>query len=202
MVLLLTNIGECLLAEMFNRSENVQHMIFSRLHMSAKTNLLAISEVPINYDGNYRFDGAHKIDVAVLLPDSQKCIAIEAKLGKDRLTASTFNNRFLKTCGISAHSNPSITGSMIAILEGKLPESCKRQAVIVKHQDKNFNLHDKWVLVVLRQIKDNWDSRVRPSLRNGVTIAFESIVESYGGPEKFNELVSDLVKGDYYNDWF
>lgn len=207
MALLITHIGECLIAEMFKRSQNVRHMIsdqFSPL-MSTETNPLIISEASINYDskyGKYGFDGTHRIDVAVLLPSSQKCIAIEVKLGKDRLSAYTFNKRFLCDCEIGLHRDVRIRGSMIAILEGKLPIPCNGKYVFVEHQGIKFNLYNKWILVVLQQIKDNWDRHVKPSLENCVTITFESIVKSYGEPKHFNELVRELVNFDYYKEWF
>lgn len=199
----LSHIGELLISEMFNRSENVRHLLVNNvLSPSLSTSALqAIPEIQLTSCGGYRFDGAHKIDVAVMASKTKECLAIEAKLGHDRLGRREFEKRFLKGCGTS-HGDSRISGSMVSILEGKLPVGCEKEAVIVEYREDTYRLLPRWVLVVRQRIIDAWLKNGRPSLTHRcIAYAFESIVSCYGGSEPFNELVSELISGDYYQEW-
>lgn len=200
----LTHIGEILLAEMINRSPSVQDFLAEHdlpiVIVGDKVN--AGAEIQLGTCGKYRFDGAHKLDVAIWHGGTKSCIGLEAKLGQDRLSKAEFERRFLNKCSIS-HSGSRISGSMISILEGKLPEACDREDVIVKHQGIDYKLLPKWLLIMRKRILDMWQRSGRPELsRNCIVLAFEDIVSRYGGREPFNNLVQQFLKvDDYYRKW-
>jgi hypothetical protein len=199
----LTHIGETLLSEMINRSRPVRDFLaeHSLPIASVGNKVNAHSEVQLRHCGRYRFDGAHKLDVAILLGGIKSCVGLEAKLGRDRLSKAEFEKRFLKKCGIS-HSDSRISGSMISILEGKLPKACDRRDIIVEQQDVDYKLLPCWLLVVRKRILDVWSRSGRPELsQNCVVLSFEDFVSRYGGREPFNDLVQKLVDVDYYRDW-
>lgn len=200
----LTHIGEQVIAAMFNQSEAVRRTLLSKVaEIDISLSFQAMPEVPLKNYGKYRFDGAHAIDIAVLFPDVDcgKCLGIEAKLGMERLTSNAFDGRFLKQCGTS-HNGTRITGSMIAILEGKLPPECTGETVFVEHNKKRYSLLNKWVLIVRQRILDGWNRNGKPDLTDRcIPISFESIVKSYGDQNAFNKLVHELVDGDYYQEW-
>ena len=81
----LSQIGELLLAEMFNGSEKVRQLFVEKglLYTITTTDLRAIPEVQLTRCGKNRFDGAHKVDVVVIVQSKRECIAIEVKLGFD-----------------------------------------------------------------------------------------------------------------------
>lgn len=198
----LTHIGEQVIAAMFNQSEDVRRTLLSKVaEKDISLSFQAMPELPLENCGNYRFDGAHAIDIAVLFPESSKCLAIEAKLGVERLAANAFRERFLNQCGIS-HGGARITGSMVAILEGKLPPECTGEPVFVKFDGRSYRLLNSWVLIVRQRILDGWNRNGWPDLTDRcIPISFESIVASYGDSEKFNALVYKLIDGDYYQEW-
>ena len=174
----LSHIGELLISEMFSRSENVRHfLVHNVLPPSLSTSTLqAIPEIQLTRCGKYRFDGAHKIDVVVMASETKECLAIEAKLGNDRLGMREFEKRFLMGCGTS-HGDSRISGGMVSILEGKLPVGCETETVIVEYQEDTYRLLPRWILIVRQRIIDAWLKNGRPSLTNRcIVFAFESIV--------------------------
>lgn len=199
----LSQIGELLLAEMFNGSEKVRQLFVEKglLYTITMTDLRAIPEVQLTRCGKYRFDGAHKVDVVVIVQSKRECIAIEVKLGFDRLGKHEFEKRFLKRCGKS-HGERRISGSMIAILEGKLPASCENEPIVVNYRGAIYHLVPQWALVVRRRVLDAWGKNGRPAFSEKcVPLSFESVVSRYGGRGPFNALVSKLACGDYYREW-
>jgi hypothetical protein len=199
----LTHIGEMLLAEMINRSRPVRNLLAEQSLpiASVRNKVNALAEIQLHHYGRYQFDGAHKLDVAILLRGIKSCVGLEAKLGRDRLSKAEFEKRFLKKYGIS-HSGSRISGSMISILEGKLPEPYTLNNVIVKHQDIEYKLLPCWLLVVRKSILDVWSRSGRPALsQNCIVLSFEDFVNRYGGRERFNDLVQKLVDVDYYREW-
>ena len=88
----LTQVAESLIAEMYNRSESVRLLFTKRLKglTPISEESTAVSELQLSSCGDYGFDGAHKIDVAILDKITGGCIPCEAKLGKDRLGKSEF----------------------------------------------------------------------------------------------------------------
>lgn len=199
----LTHVGERLIAEMLNSSPKVRELFAEKSGVSFidKGDVLAVPEVPLAPCGSYRFDVAHKIDVGLLLPATLQCIPIEAKLGVDRLAKNEFDNRFLRACG-TAHGGTSITGSMVSILERKLPVSAGEN-IEVRSNGVTYQLSPEWVLVVREQVLSFWGTNGMPALSpNCRILTIEEIVSKYGDVAAFNDLVTKLLSADYYRKWF
>ena len=192
----LSHIGEPLLAEMITRSAAVRE----RLNLHPDIN--AVPEVQLASCGCYGFDGAHKVDVALFSPNTTGCMAIEAKLGLDRLGGRTFASRFLEGCGLS-HNNTRIKGNMISILERRFPSVCCDKEILLRHMGVEFKLSEKWILIIRQQVLDRWRRTGHPQLSEACTVvSFESLVSAYGGRSEFNNLVGSLVSMDYFSEWF
>jgi hypothetical protein len=84
----LNHIGESLIAEMINRSEDVKRFVVHQISSSYPDDHIAdaVPELPLVNCGQLIFDGAHRVDVALPSPVDGLCFAIEAKLGKTGLT--------------------------------------------------------------------------------------------------------------------
>ena len=187
----LTHIAENLIAEMYNRSAPVRQLFINNLHTSDinHADSIAVPELQLSECGQYKFDGAHRIDVAILDKDKCACIPCEVKLGKERLGKSEFEKRFLRSCRTS-HEGRRIAGSMLAILDGKLPVSCQHSPVLTNFKGKAYELSALWFLIVRRNTLKSWEQNGRPPLSsNCITIVFEDLVDSFGGAKEFNTLV-------------
>jgi hypothetical protein len=198
-----THIAEYLIAEMYNRSQEVRALFRARLSsvISFPGVSVAIPNLQLATCDHFRFDGAHKIDIAILDKAHSSCIPCEAKLGNDRLGKTQFEKRFMEPCRMS-HKNTRIAGSMIAIFERKLPIPCLDSPIKVSHEEKDYQVTSPWVLILRKAIHDSWTRRGKPSLSKGcIHISFENIVEAFGGKAPFNSLVGELVSFDYYDTW-
>ena len=198
-----THIAEYLISEMFNRSPEVRVLFLEHLCrvISYTSGSSAVPNLQLATCGDLRFDGAHKVDIAILDKDALSCIPCEAKLGNDRLGKTEFENRFLGSCQTS-HNDTRIKGSMIAILERKLPIQCLNSPVLVTHEGRNYQLTSPWILITRKTILNSWAKYGLPPLSPAcIHIAFEAIVEALGGKTPFNALVSELVSFDYYDRW-
>jgi len=198
-----THIAECLIAEMYNRSPDVRALFAEQLGrtISLSDGSTAIPNLQLTTCGPFRFDGAHKIDIAVLDKATFSCVPCEAKLGNDRLGKTDFEKRFLGSCRTS-HKNTRIAGSMIAILERKLPSPCLNYPVFVNHEGKDYRVISPWVLILRKTVCDSWTKYGAPLLSPAcIHISFEAIVRALGGKVRFNSLVGELVNFDYYETW-
>jgi len=199
----LTHIGETLIAKMFNSSQSVRKLIGDKagIPLIDKDNITAMPEVSLARSGPYIFDGAHRVDVGVLLPGTLQCLPIEAKMGTDRLSRNEFEKRFLQPCGTS-HGGNRLTGSMISILEKKLPASAGEK-IEVRSNGIIYQLTQEWILVVRKQVLSSWHARGTPSLSpNCKILTIEEIASAYGDYSAFNDLVGELFSADYYHQWF
>jgi hypothetical protein len=198
-----THIAEYLIAEMYNRSPEVRALFAEQLDrtISLPDGSTAIPNLQLTTCGPFRFDGAHKIDIAILDKAALSCIPCEAKLGNDRLGKTEFEKRFLGSCAMS-HKNTRIAGSMIAILERKLPSPCLHSPVLVNHEGRVYQVSSPWVLIMRKTVYDSWTKYGAPLLSPvGIQITFEAIVEALGGKARFNLLVNELLNFDYYEAW-
>lgn len=196
----LSHIGEELLAQMFADSEKVRNLACHG-HISSSQTVSIVPELRLNSCGPLGFDGVHKIDVAVLNHETSICYPIEAKLGFDRLGEKEFEKRFLGKCGTS-HGNTRVKGSMISILERKLPEACIGINLSVSWEGKTFTVSPSWGLVARKQVIDRWKKSQPPQLSNNCSvIEFESLVAGFGSSNEFNSLVSRLINIDYFKEW-
>ena len=125
MALSLTHLGESIFAAMINRHRDailslpgLRGLVSSEFVHSEPR--IAFPETPLGRFGNRAFDGACRIDVAVLLkPDV--ATAFELKLGGTRLSAQRVNE-WLAPCAIS-HGGRRWKGNAIAVLERRFSES-------------------------------------------------------------------------------
>ena len=199
-MLKLSHIGENLFAEMVNRSSEVRSFLSERLSLSiaCSDSLNAVAEVPLSRCAGLKFDGAHKIDVALLAMEPGACLAIELKLGTSGMGRKTFENRFLKPCTTS-HREKRVAGSMISVLEGKLPAIYASSKVMANKNGSELALHEYWGLVVRKPVADAWSNGERPALSGRCSIiVFEEVVGAFGGKESFNVLVQELLEHDYF----
>lgn len=196
----LSHIGEILIAKLIEDSSLVMKKVCHReFHLSESYKVLP--EMRLNKCGELIFDGAHKIDVAVLNLSSRICYPIEAKLGFDRLGKNEFEKRFLDGCGTS-HNNTRIRGSMISVLERKLPAQYSRIPITVTFKNTEYVVSNHWSLICREAVIGNWANNGGPKLsRKCSVVSFESIVRSCGDRTKFNRLVSGLLTKDYYLEW-
>ena len=196
----LSHIGEELLARMFSDSEEVRSFACGG-YVSSSQNNAFVPELRLNNCGALGFDGAHKIDVAALNPETGICYPIEAKLGFDRLGRNEFEKRFLGECETS-HGNTRVKGSMISILERKLPQDCNGQELTVSWEGRKFTVSLFWSLVARKAVIDKWKEFKAPRLSDRCqVIEFESLVAVYGSSSEFNSLVGHLINIDYFTEW-
>lgn len=199
----ISHIGEPLISEMFNRSLDVKNLFFQKnpTDFSTSQGIVSVPEIQLENCGSLRFDGAHKIDIALLEPGKNLGVAIEAKLGSDRLDKKEFAKRFLSPCGTS-HGNQRIKGPIISILERNLPFGFRSEAIMIDHLGVRYSLSENWFLVVRRPILRKWETNGWPPLSKRChALTIEDIIECYGGKGPFNDLVTEMIRGDYYESW-
>jgi hypothetical protein len=158
-----THIAEYLISEMYNRAAKVRAVFAERLGgavpLAGKPT--AVPNLQLSACAGFRFDGAHKIDIAILDDTRSSCIPCEAKLGNDRLGKREFESRFLMPCKTS-HQQSRIAGSMAAILERKLPDACLNAPITVSHHGREYEVTSPWVLIVRKVIQDSWQKSGLP----------------------------------------
>lgn len=195
----LSHIGEHLIATMLNESLSARELVVG---IGGLSDWEFIPEIRLNRCGNLIFDGTHKVDISALNNSSKKCVAIEAKLGLDRLSKNEFNKRFIAECGMS-HNASRVTGSMISILDGLLPKNIANESISVTHDKKYYEIKDSWVLIAREAVIQNWERNGSPNLSNRCKIvSLERVINTYGGKQTFNSLVSRLLTTDFYRTWF
>lgn len=195
----LSHIGEGLLARMLSDSVSVRNTLFGHLPSSKPT--IFVPELRLNNCGGLAFDGVHKIDVAALCLATGICYPIEAKLGFDRLGKNEFEKRFLIECETS-HKNTRVKGSMISILERKLPQACRGHNLTVTWQDREFTVSPFWILIARAAVTSKWNESQAPELSSNCKVSdFERLLEAYGSGSEFNSLVRNLIDFDYFNEW-
>lgn len=148
------------------------------------------------------FDGAHGIDVLSSGP-AARGLAVEAKLGLDRMASGEFRTRFLSHVSLTTHTRPRIRGSMVAILNYRTMqggESLPLRTV----SPFGVEIMAPWFLVIRRAVFANWTRRNGhlPALAPDAHVAiFEDIVQKYGDAQSFDALVHRLVGADFYRTW-
>lgn len=99
----------------------------------------------------YRCDGAQKADI-LCTGSGDKAVALELKLGFTRMSATAFEDRFLKPISRSGHADQRIKGSLAALLDRRIegkPEDIKIQASI---GIQRWEVAEPWWLVVRRSV--------------------------------------------------
>jgi hypothetical protein len=92
---------------------------------------------------------------------------------------------------------------MMSILERKFPEGLALDDLRVKIRSETpLKLTPEWFIIAKRSVIKTWHGQDRPAFSDRVRLlSFEDIVERYGGKDKFNALVGNLLSFDYYNQW-
>ena len=195
----LTHVGERLIAEMLTREASVRGVLGDGLGVDVSRRVARV-EVSLASYGKLRFDGASRIDVALVNGEDKRLIACEAKLGATRLSRNAFE-RFLAPCGTS-HEGARVKGSMPAILERKLPRVSGSPSLTARAAEGEYVVEERWALIVRRRTAEGWTRRGRPSLSERcAVVSFEDLVHAYGGPRAFNALVRELLEVDYFAEW-
>jgi len=199
-VLQLSHIGEILLSSLISESADVKKILFDDAFIQ-NNSIKVIPEIRLDACGSLIFDGVHKIDVSVLDLNNSICYPIEAKLGLDRLSKNEFEKRFIADCGTS-HKAARVKGSMISILERRLPVQCKGHDLTVTYNGQKFIVSDNWSLVCRQPVINKWSLTGKPALSGKCSIiSFESLVRAYGSNNDFNNLMKRLLEKDYYAEW-
>jgi hypothetical protein len=144
----------------------------------------------------FRLDGAQKLDG--LISNGAKGIAIEVKLGRKGLTAKSML-RHLKDCCASTHKDRRIKGNIIALLDGRfagLP-----QPPIPFKSEGGVTLASQWLLVVRESVYESWRRTGWPQMRHAHVIIFEDLAQLIGGARQFDDMVKELIGGDFAEAW-
>jgi hypothetical protein len=151
---------------------------------------------PVGLGGKVvQFDGAHGVDV--LCHDGRHGLAVEAKLGLDRLTRRAFTDRFLGGVTLSEHKTQRFVGSMTAILNARAIDG---MPLTLRTQEPSVELTRPCFLVVRAKTWSSWGSDP-PTFSNAHVATFEDIAGAYGDASAFDALVRAHVGGGFHSAW-
>jgi len=160
---------------------------------------IAFTEVSLAPYLGTNFDGASRVDVVVMLR-ADLAVPFELKLGTTRLTRTRIDEEWLPPCQHS-HDGKRFKGNMLAILERKFPGDAKAD-LQVKLDDRRVSLTRDWFVVVRERIAEGWRGAARPTFSpQARVLSFEKVVDEFGGPDPFNNLVRELLAINYYERW-
>ena len=206
MAVSLTHFGEALIARMANELRG-RFIDLCKLGDQADAAFvngaepIAHCEVPLLPYCDIAFDGASRIDLVLrVAPD--RAIPFEVKLGATRMSKSRIDEEWLCGCEFS-HGGKRFSGNVMSILERKFPQGVPLEDLRVKlKKDVSLKLTDTWFVIVRRAVLETWVEPARPAFSDKVRpLDFESIVKCYGGKDKFNALVREMLSFDYYDQW-
>jgi hypothetical protein len=203
MVISLSNVAGVLFAEMVNRrraeffSLPALDQVADLDFVSAATKI-AWCEVPLaNYSGK-AFDGASRIDV-VVRTRSGRGTAFELKLGTKGLNKKHVDDKWLGRCSTS-HNGRRWRGKMMAILDRHFPQSVAEE-LAAEVDGERVVLTPTWFVVARRVTVAAWE-KLPPNFSSNVRrLAFEDIVDGFGGGEPFNALAAEILRVDFYREW-
>lgn len=144
----------------------------------------------------YSCDGAQTVDV--LCVGEQRAVAMEAKLGETRMSRTEFPKRFCGQCGISGHTDPRLTGNMIAVLDRLLPFANGR--VFATVGNRSWPLSEHWWLVVRECVWKHWATQL--PVRLARILVFERLAQLLCRTScEFDDLVLQVVGNGFANRW-
>ena len=153
----------------------------------------------VQYDGDrYACDGEQKVDV--LCAGEGHAIALEAKLGETRLAPNVFRQQFCGCCVQSKHSNPRLSGSMIAILERSLPFA-GAPSLTAEVEGTQWTLAQPWWLVVRKSVLNRWQKANDIPVKSARILVFDALVQVYGSRQQFDQMVQRAVGADFAERW-
>lgn len=103
---------------------------------------------------------------------------------------------------MTSHNDSRVSGSMIAVLERKLPPQCRGLPLYVTYDGGTYLVSDNWTLVCRARVAANWAAKGNPDLSAKCTIVtFEDLADSFGDQDKLNTLVQSMLDEDFYSKW-
>jgi len=204
MLLSLTYLSEAIFVEIVNCKRSAFAEV-ARLKDIApdffdQTPTVAFREVPLEPYAHRRFDGASRVGTVVSVAPGL-ATAFELKLGTTRLTKTRVDDEWLAECTPS-HGGSRWSGNMMAILERRFKGTKPERDLCVKvNNEQVYALTRSWYVVARRSVLDSWRTSSPKFSGQVQLLAFEDVVEAFGGKPAFNELVGELLNIDYYDAW-
>jgi hypothetical protein len=131
-------------------------------------------------------------------------LALEAKLGLDRLAPAEFKRRFLTPVAVTGHKPQRVKGSMVAILNHRFPETIGALPLRTSQQPP-VEIARPWFLVLRKAVwQRQWISGNRTPHELGPwahVAIFEDIVLQHGDAASFDQLVNRLVGNNFFAVW-
>lgn len=160
---------------------------------------LAACDVQLARFGGRAFDGASRVDVVVRLRQD-RAVPFELKLGGTRLDSARINRDWLAPCQPSSHADNRWRGNMMAILDRRFPEPVPDE-LIVNVDGERLTLTRSWFVVARRRTINAW-ATFPPGFSEHVRLlAFEDVVQSFGGRNAFNRMIREMLDFDFYREW-
>jgi hypothetical protein len=203
MAISLPYLAEVLFAAMVNRRRD-EFFALSELDRFADLDFvraapeIASREVPLARFAGKAFDGASRIDVVVRLRPGV-ATAFELKLGTTRLSKSRVDEEWLACC-VPSHNDRRWKGNMMAILERRFSRPVDAELAVDLNGER-LVLTPMWFVVARRATLSAWETACPAFSENVRRLAFEQVVESFGGREPFNTLVAETLAIDFYREW-
>lgn len=153
--------------------------------------------------GGREFDPISRVDLGIWVGDSL-VTPVEIKLGLEGLGRKSVADR-LGSWERSRHGDPRWKGSMMAFLdrhypEDYLPAGTQTEALKVIRDASEYELTKDWIVIARRKVVSKWEAE--PAVfQQARLVVFEDLVESFG-EARFNETVSGLLPGNFYQEWF
>ena len=169
-------------------------------YFSDADRLVAFRDASLLPYGGRAFDGASRVDVVVSIAPAL-ATAFELKLGTTRLSKSRIDSEWLSTCKPS-HADKRWSGNMMAILDRHFDEPAPDGDLTVAVDTvRRFALTRDWYVVARRPTLTSWRAS-KPNFSDHVQfLAFEDVVDEFGGKPAFNDLMGDMLNFDFYEAW-
>lgn len=159
---------------------------------------LAACEVQFEPFGGRAFDGASRVDVVVRLRRN-RAVPFELKLGSTRLNKARINGEWLAPCQPS-HDDRRWKGNMMAILDRRFSEPVPDE-LIVNVEGERLTLTRTWFVITRRQTLNAWATSPPGFGEHVRRIAFEDVVQKFGGQNAFNRMILKMLDFDFYREW-
>jgi hypothetical protein len=125
--------------------------------------------------------------------------AFELKLGTTRLSKTRVDDEWLACC-TSSHNDRRWKGNMMAILDRRFSLPVDGDLTVELDGARHI-LTPTWFLVARRSTLSAWEGAGPAFSENVRRLAFEDVVDGFGGREPFNALVAEILAIDFYREW-
>ncbi len=203
MAVSLPHMAEALFVEMVNRRRDE---FFSLPELDRLADLdfvraaptIASREVPLASFSGRAFDGASRMDVVVRMRPG-RATPFELKLGTTRLSKTRVDEEWLACCATS-HNGRRWRGKMMAILDRRFPPPVAEE-LAAEVKGERLVLTPTWFVVTRRATLAAWKISPPNFSANVRLLAFEDVVDAFGGREPFNALAAEALAVDFYREW-